>query len=184
MTVLERIFSYVCGSHHLWSPGGEALPFCQRCTGLYVGCALALALCVVFRPRPTLLVLGIHGLLLLLMVPFGYHLVWQNALIRTLTGQLFAFGLVYYLAFNPAAHLDLWGRNRRGNLGAYILWALAGTGALQIAVHAGGARTGTLLAWVGFAGLLGCAALVIANLVLLPPSMLRILLRRSAPSTR
>ncbi len=184
MTVLERIFSYVCGSHHLWAPGGEALPFCQRCTGLYVGCALAVVLYVVFRPRLTSLTLGIHGLFLLLMVPFGYHLVPQNALIRTLTGQLFAFGLVYYLVLNPAAQLNVWGRNGPGNLRAYIFWILGSIGALQIAVHAGGVRTGAALAWVGFAGLLGCAALAITNLVLLPPTMQRLLRRRSAPSTR
>lgn len=183
MTVLDQVFSYVCGSNHLWAPGGEVLPFCQRCTGLYVGCVFALVLYALFRPRPTSLVLWIHGLLLLLMVPFGYHLVPQNGVIRTLTGQLFAFGLVYYLMLSPAARLNIWSRARRENLRAYIFWLLGGIGALQIAVQAGGVRTGTVLAWAGLAGLVVYAALVVANLVLLWPAILHILRRTPAPST-
>jgi uncharacterized membrane protein len=182
MTVLDQIFSYVCRSPNIWAPGGEALPFCQRCTGLYVGCLLALVLCAVFRPRPTWPVVSMHGLLLVLMVPFGYHLVPQNAVIRMLSGQLFAFGLVYYLALNAAGRFNLWKENSGENVWGCVLWALAGITALQVAVQAGGLLTGAVLSWLGLAGLLGYAALVIANLALLPPAILGILRRQPAVS--
>ena len=179
----DQLFSYVCGQNQCWAPGGKFLPFCQRCTGLYVGGVLALILCALFRPRPTYRVLWIHGLLLLLMVPFGYHLVPQNAVIRTLAGQLFAFGLVYYLALNPAGHLHVWSQARRENARGYALGAVAGILALQFSVHLGGVGTSTALAWIGFAGLVAYAALVIANLVVLPPAIWRLLRRTPGPST-
>jgi uncharacterized membrane protein len=168
MAGLEQIFSFVCGSDHRWALGGELLPFCQRCTGLYVGGALAFLLYGLFRPRPTWRVLALHGLLLVQMAPFGYHWVAQNGAIRTLTGQLFAFGLVYYLMLNPAAQLGLWEKRRNGRPLAYALGGLLSLAGLQLAVHFGGSATGAIQAWMGFAGLLIYAALVLANFVALP----------------
>jgi len=126
---------------------------------------------------------------LLLMVPFGYHLVPQNAEIRTLTGQLFAFGLVYYLTLNPFFSSERWrplappaaglaGENLRG----YLLLALLSLPALQVAVHAGGATTAVLLSGLGFVGLLIYAALAGANLAVLSVTALYWL--RRAPSLR
>ena len=77
-----------------------------------VGAAVALVFYAVFRPRTSYVFLGIHGLLLLMMVPFGYHLVPQNASLRTLTGQLFAVGLVGYLWLLPASFSIAWGSLR------------------------------------------------------------------------
>lgn len=165
---LEYIFSYLCGSDHLWALGGEVLPFCQRCTGLYVGGALAFLLYSLFLPRPTWRALALHGLLLVQMAPFGYHWVAQNGAVRTLTGQLFAFGLVYYLMLNPAAQLGLWKESRKERPLLYALGGLLSLAALQLAVHWGGLATGVALAWTGFAGLLIYAALVLANFAALP----------------
>jgi uncharacterized membrane protein len=95
--VPDRLFSLVCGREHVWTLAGEPLPFCQRCTGLYVGGALAVLLLLLLRPRPTPNVLWVHGLLLLLMVPFGFNWIEQGPTVRMLTGQLFALGLVYFL---------------------------------------------------------------------------------------
>jgi uncharacterized membrane protein len=168
MAELRHIFSYVCGSPNIWSLGGELLPFCQRCTGLYVGGALAAVLYALFHPRPTRRALAFHGILLLQMAPFGYHWVAHNGTFRTLTGQLFAFALVYFLALNPAAQFGLWNKNHSGHLPSYTLGGLIGIAALQLAVHRGGAATGAALAWLGFAGLLVYAALVLVNFVALP----------------
>jgi uncharacterized membrane protein len=168
MSGLAHIFSYLCGSDHRWALGGEVLPFCQRCTGLYVGGVLAFLLYLLFRPRPTWRVLALHGLLLVQMAPFGYHWVAQNGAVRTLTGQLFAFGLVYYLMLNPTAQLDLWEKSRKDRLLLCALVGLLSLPALQLAVHLGGLATGAVLAWAGFAGLLIYAALTVANLVALP----------------
>jgi len=170
---LREVFALVCGRHHCWALGGVDLPFCQRCTGLYVGAALAVVLYAVFRPRPTYVSLAIHGLLLLLMVPFGYHLVPQNAALRTLTGQLFAVGLVGYLSLLPASRLGLPENANRHGLWAYVVGVLLSLGILQACVHVGGRPVGVVLAWLGFSGLLALAVLVAVNLVLLPGAVWR-----------
>lgn len=179
MSALDQVFAYVCAREHVWAPGGTPLPFCERCTGLYVGGALALLLYLLFRPRPTNRVLWAHGLLLLLMVPFGYHWVPQNDVLRTLTGQLFAFGLVYFLALNPAVSLNLW-QGRTEHVHAYAIGAAAATVGLQVAVRAGDARAGVALAWIGFAGLAAYAILAAANLVVLSSAAWRMVHRQSA----
>ena len=171
MSALTELFSYVCGQVNLWAPGGEALPFCQRCTGLYVGGAWAQVVWLAFRPRPTLRVLGMHGLLLVLMVPFGYHLVPQGGEVRTLTGMLFAIGLTYFLALNPALRWRPW-ESRTGNERAYWAALLLGAPLLLLAVHgeSGWGESGLaapVLAWMGVAGLMGFAGLTLANLALL-----------------
>ena len=166
MSGLTELFSYVCGQVNLWAPGGEALPFCQRCTGLYVGGAWAQAMWLAFRPRPTLRVLAMHGLLLLLMVPFGYHLVPQGGEVRTLTGMLFAVGLTYLLALNPALRWRPW-ESRTGNERAYWAAILLGSSLLLLAVREENGLSAPVLAGLGVAGLMGFAGLVLANLALL-----------------
>jgi uncharacterized membrane protein len=166
--VPDRLFSLVCGREHLWTLAGEPLPFCQRCTGLYVGGALAVLLLLLFRPRPTPLVLWVHGLLLLLMVPFGFDWIEQGPTVRTLTGQLFALGLIYYLGLAVALPLRLWSGSGPGHPRAYGLGALAGILALQAAVRVGGTATRALLTWTGAAGLAAYAVLLLANLIALP----------------
>ena len=151
---------------NLWSPGGDALPFCQRCTGLYVGGAWAQALWLAFRPRPTLRTLGLHGMLLLGMIPFGYHLVPQGGEVRTLTGVLFAVGLTYFLALNPALRWRHW-ENRSGNERAYWAGIFISLPLLLLAVHSESGLAATVLAWIGLAGLLGFAGLTLANLAVL-----------------
>jgi len=165
MSGLAGLFSHVCGQVNLWAPGGEALPFCQRCTGLYVGGAWAQLLWLAFRPRPTLRVLGMHGMLLVLMIPFGYHLVPQGGEVRTATGLLFAVGLTYFLAFNPAARWRPW-ENQRGNERAYWAGILVSLPLLLLAVHSESVLAAVVLAWLGVVGLLGFAGLALANLAL------------------
>jgi uncharacterized membrane protein len=108
MNDLRTLFSYVCGQQHCWVLGGQMLPFCQRCTGLYFGACCAIVLVAVVRPRPNALLYWVHGLFMLFMFPFGFHLVAHSARMRTLTGALFGFGLVYYLALNPFTSCRVW----------------------------------------------------------------------------
>lgn len=177
MAGLDQIFSYLCASDHRWVLGGELLPFCQRCTGLYVGGAMAAVLYALFRPRPTWRVLAVHALLLVQMAPFGYHWVAQNGAVRTLTGQLFAFGLVYALALNPTEQLGLWRKSRNERAALYALGGLLSIAALQLAVHWGAMATAVALAWTGFLGLLLFAALVLANFLALPWAIWELLRR-------
>ena len=103
---LTSLFSHVCGQglDHTWMPGGLALPVCQRCTGLYVGAAMAFVLHLLFRPQSTPAWRWAHGFFLLQMVPFGYHWLPQGAVVRAMTGVLFAFGLVSYFWLLPLGH--------------------------------------------------------------------------------
>lgn len=178
MGALQQLFSLVCGQVHNWTVGGEVLPFCQRCTGLYIGGLFALVLVILLRPRPTPLLLWAHGLAMLLMIPFGYHFVPQSAALRTLTGFIFAFGLTYYLALTPAQHFGLW--ERKGRAWPYTLAALAGAPMMLLAIHHGGPWTALALAVFGTLGLLSYALLLIANLSMLPSALRQIL--RPGPS--
>lgn len=179
MEHLRQIFAPVCGRVHCWAPGGQPLPFCQRCTGLYVGAVVGLALYVLFRPRPSNGFLWLHGLMLLVMVPFGYHWVPQNGAIRTLTGQLFAAGLVGYLTLLPAARWRCRPENDRRGFRAYAAGLVGSLLVLQVLVHLGGRPTGIVLSWLGLLGLVALAVLVVANLLLLPAAAWRVLRRRA-----
>lgn len=174
MECLADVLARVCGQDPCWVLGGEALPFCQRCTGLYVGAAVAAVLSLLFRPRPTNLSLGTHGLLLLLMVPFGYHLVPQNGVLRTLTGQLFAVGLVCYLSLLPGSRLGRWPRKDRAMPRAHAAGVLASLVIVQWTVHVGGRLAGAVLTWSGLVGLVVLAVLATANLLLLPLEIRRV----------
>jgi hypothetical protein len=182
MPPLEEFFSHVCGQEHVWDLGGQLLPFCQRCTGLYVSGAPVLFLFGIFRPRPSLVVLSVHGFLLLLMVPFGYHLVPQGAVVRTLTGQLFAVGMLYFLALIPAARMNFWGKTRRSSVRLYATGVFVSIVALQFAVHTGGPPTAMALTGLGVAGLVTYAALAVATVALLPRAVWRVVRRSSTTS--
>ncbi|HXX99697.1 MAG TPA: DUF2085 domain-containing protein [Candidatus Limnocylindrales bacterium] len=179
MTPLHDIFSLVCGQQHNSVVGGMELPFCQRCTGLYVGVVPALLVYLLCKPKPTARMLWVHGIFLLLMVPFGYHLVVQTGEIRMLTGQLFACGLVYYLTLLLS---DRWASWRKllplGDASYFALLALSLL-LLQIAVIWGGKRTNAILSWLGFGGLLLYALLVLVNLAFLAEAAWNALRRRA-----
>ena len=179
MPLLHPIFSLVCGQQHNWIVGGDALPFCQRCTGLYVGAVPALLAYLWFRPKATSGMLWVHGMCLLQMVPFGYHMIAQTGELRTLTGQLFAIGLVYYLTLLPG---DRWPPRQelsRSGMAGYFLSATAAVLLLQAAVNWGGPRTNNVLSWVGFTGLWIYGFLVLANFLILIIAALRLLDRRA-----
>lgn len=111
---LVSLFGFVCGRDpdHLWAPGGLVLPCCQRCVGLYVGAVLGVVLNALFRPRSTPAWRWLHGLFLLQMVPFGFHWIPQGPGVRTMTGLLFACGLVAFLWPVAVAAAKSFGRRR------------------------------------------------------------------------
>jgi len=98
--LLQHLFGWICGQNpdHTWSPGGELLPFCQRCTGLYVGACAAAVWHLLLRPAPTNHWLWLNGGFLLFMIPFGFHWLPQGPVLRAITGVLFGFGLVAFLS--------------------------------------------------------------------------------------
>jgi uncharacterized membrane protein len=166
--MLDLVFAHLCGRTvgHVWMTGGIELPCCQRCTGLYIGAFCAIALHLSFRLPPLSKYLWIPGLLLLQMVPFGFHLVSQGPLLRTLSGQLFAFGVVSFLWLMPGT--CLWRKRKpcKSKTWAYVLIVGATLLILPAVALRGGALSGILLSWLCFAGLLSLGLLVLANVVL------------------
>jgi uncharacterized membrane protein len=168
--MLHDAFSLVCGqaADRTWAPGGEWLPFCQRCTGLYVGAFAALALALVFRIQPGPRRLQFDGFCLLQMVPLGFHWVSQGAVVRTLSGWFFAFGLVDFLWLLPAAQCGFGQAGASAwRSGLQTLLFAAGLIGVLIAVLDGGVAAARALAWLGLAGLIGLALLVLSNFILL-----------------
>jgi uncharacterized membrane protein len=115
LEVLAHWFAAICGQDpgHTWAPGGILLPCCQRCTGLYVGAGAAALLHLWLRPKLSGRFLEIHGVFLVVMVPFGFHWVAQGPVLRTLTGVLFGFGVVTLLWLPLSQRADSRGRSRR-----------------------------------------------------------------------
>ena len=97
---LHQLFSHVCGQSlaHTWSPGGEVLPCCQRCTGVYVGAFIAGLLHLARPPQPTRFWRWLNGAFLLFMVPSGFYWIPQNPELRAASGILFGSGLVAFLS--------------------------------------------------------------------------------------
>ncbi len=166
METLHLFFSHICGQHHCWTMAGFVLPMCQRCTGLYVGGLWAMICLLAFRPRPTSRVLWAHGMMLLIMAPFGYHLIPHGAVVRVVTGLLFGFGLTYYLVLNPALQLALF--NKPANAPRYFFALAALVPAVLLAVRSDSIAVAWALSLAALGGVLLYAVLLATNIFLLP----------------
>lgn len=171
MELLAQIFSYVCGQLHLCMVSGEALPICERCTGLYVGGVYALMLLAVFRPRVSNLMLWVHGLCMLVMVPFGYHMIEHGSVLRIITGQVFAYGLTYFLLLLPAS--GEWKEGGAAKAVGYWFMIVAGIPLFLVVIRYGGHATAVLIACVALFGLVTYALLVSANLAIIADFLVR-----------
>lgn len=183
MEFLRIFFSYICGQQHTLVLGGITLPFCQRCIGLYVGAFVAIALVSWLRPRPGAFFYWLHGVFMLVMFPFGFHLVDHGALVRTFTGTLFAFGMVYFLMLNLLTRFHGWKPESRLRLALYLILLSVATLSLLVMIRYGQDGVAISLAVIGLLGFAGIATLTAANLMLLP-QILRTLLNRSAAPAR
>ena len=163
-----QIFSWVCGQNagHTWSPGGELLPMCQRCTGLYVGAALALVLLLVFRPRLNGRYRWIHVALVLGMIPFGFHLVPQGPVLRTVSGHYFSFGVIGLLWLLPGLKYSAPAGPAAGRGRLHVLLGVASVVLLPAIACWGGTPTALLLPWIGLTGLVAFAGLLLANIAI------------------
>ena len=162
LEMLSHLFGAVCGQNpgHTWAPGGILLPYCQRCTGLYVGACVAMWLHLWLRPKLSGRFLEIHGAFFLVVAPFAFHWVPQGPVLRTLTGVLFGFAVVTFL------WLPL--RGRAGDKPALSYLGLLGTTLVLVPLTAarGGASAAYALAGLAFCGAVTLLALVAANLAL------------------
>jgi len=183
LETVRHVSGWVCGQNpaHSWSPGGELLPLCQRCTGVYVGAFIAALFHLAWRPAPTTRWLWLNGAFLLLMVPFGFHWIPQNAELRCGSGIFFGFGLVGFLRLTLPGNLF---RRRRGDeartdigdhsepacVGCYQTFAASLLAALvlpPLLAENGNATAAGILVFACVAGALTLGALLLANLVYL-----------------
>jgi len=171
---LSELFFQVCNQalDRSWAPGGEGLPFCQRCTGLYVGASCAILVGWLPSARPHPLRLRLSLLCLVQMIPFGLHWIPHGPILRTLSGWIFAWGLVECLLLLPRqANLSRFASPRCA-LASYWIVGVLGPSSLLIAIFQGGSRTSHFLAGLGALGLLALAVLTVWNLFLLVPIFL------------
>jgi uncharacterized membrane protein len=157
---LTALFGLVCGQlpAHTSAPGGIALPFCQRCTGLYAGAAVAAVMHVVLRIRASERFLQVHGGLLLIMVPLGFHWLPQDELVRMMSGVVFGAGVVAYLWLTAAPRLLA-----LRPLSRTCSWIYAGAITATVALVPAAALFGGAAAWYALvlAALIGLASLVL-----------------------
>jgi len=168
MDELTWIFAAVCGQNpaHTWAPGGEFMPCCQRCTGLYAGALFAAVSQLWPKPRLTGQFLAIHGLFLLQMVPFGYHWLPQGPVLRTVTGILFGAGLATFLMLAPSSSRRSTRAPGSGRGPAYFI-ALGMAGGLVLELAESGRPTAaSLLTLLVTAGLLTLLGLLVVNAVM------------------
>jgi len=182
--LLRELFGQVCGqgSHPAWTPGGTPLICCQRCLGLYVGGLAAWALHLCWKPRLSRDFLAVHGALILLLAPFGWHWLPENPWLRTLTGFLCGAGIATFLWLVPAT--KVWRHPQltpaKGSR-KYAFGLGAASVGLLLAVQYGGTAAAWALNWLAAAGLVAFGALAILNIM---PLTAGVLPRPGQPKTR
>jgi len=97
--LLLSLFSLVCGENpnHLWEQGGQLLPCCQRCAGLYAGALAAAVSQLLCRPRLSQTYCWMHGLCLAQLGLFIFPWMPDSPFLRMDSGVLFGFGVVAFL---------------------------------------------------------------------------------------
>jgi len=163
--LLQSIFGWVCGQDpaHSWAPGGLTLPCCQRCLGLYVGACVAGLLHFAGRPRLSGRFLETHGLMLLMMVPLGFHWVAQGPAVRAVSGVLFGAGVVTFLWLPLSARLPV---RVAGRTSRYTAWLAITALAVPLLGEFGGWWAGVSLSALALAGMAALALLVGADVLL------------------
>lgn len=184
LEIFNHALSWVCGQNpdHTWMPGGLPLPCCQRCIGLYVGAGVAALLHIALKPQPTARFLQVHGLFLLLMVPFGFHWLPQGEVLRGWTGVLFGFGLVMFLSQTLSARSNDTenSTSRIGTVGLYWLGLVLTLLAVPVLGVWGGRGSSSVLSSLAALGALVLASLALANVGLAIASLARGSWRRKA----
>ncbi len=170
---LSSAFALVCGQNpdHTWMFAGAPLPFCERCTGLYVGACVAMIALRRFRPERTAAFLWTHVALLVLMGPFGFHLVPQEAVLRTVSGVWFGFGVI--------ALLNSWGPNPSpGSARGYWIVFILTLGAVPLAADSNSSLAYGVLSWLGSLG----AIFLLGSVLKLFVDFFRAVGHRAAPA--
>lgn len=170
LDVLHQFFGWVCGQNpsHTWAPGGEVLPCCQRCTGVYVGAFVATLLELAWRPAPTPHRLWLNGAFLLFMIPSAFYWIPQNPELRCASGIFFGFGLVAFLRLTLAwpkskTVSGVENKNSRLHLAVFTATLLATLVLTPLIAEHGNKLAADWLALLTAGGALALGALMLAN---------------------
>ncbi len=159
------------------------MPCCQRCAGLYTGALAAVLLHWICKPRLTGRFLEIHGLFLLVMIPFGYHWLPQGPALRAGTGVLFGFGLVTFLHLPllSALWFKPWGETPVAGRACRELIYFGGVMAMVLLVPLAGVWGGQTLFWLlsltSVGGFLILLVLVLACAIIPAGALVRVISR-------
>jgi uncharacterized membrane protein len=103
MEMIRYLFSFLCHQNAVrsFTIDGQALPFCQRCTGIYLGiglsCIFLLLMRYYKRGFPPYSIIGFNIISLLLMPVFGFHLLDPGPAWRLWSGLVFGNAVVFLL---------------------------------------------------------------------------------------
>ena len=185
MTLLHDLFGLVCHQDvsRSFTIAGTALPFCQRCTGLYLGLGIAFAAqCLAGsykRGLPSRAVFYTSVLCLLIMPVFGFHVLDPGPAWRFWSGLIYGNGIAHLLL--PATYaIGTRGRTIAQSQGpALVFWVqLAFVNTLPLWFPVQSAVFAYAVLAVACAGALGVAACLTACLVfLVQATFVRILLK-------
>jgi uncharacterized membrane protein len=162
MEVLVKYFSWLCGqaTDRSWLFGSEMFPLCERCTGIYAGAAIAMALFLWNRPRPSRTSLVAYGSLILQIIPAGLHWWFDTPALRTLSGAWFGIGLVGLLYHQPAIHYFSHAEKKKSPVVPMTFLLVTG---LVPLIERGDVVTGKVCADLVFLGLISIGGLIALN---------------------
>ncbi len=120
MSVISYVFSFLCSqdASRSFAIGGHLLPFCQRCTGVYLGLGISFVYLLASRhykkglPPRSIIYVNIASLLI--MPVFGFHFLDPGSAWRFWSGLIFGNAIASLLL--PAASIIC---NRGRTFGQY-----------------------------------------------------------------
>ena len=127
MSLISYIFSFLCSQDpsRSFEVAGHLLPFCQRCTGLYLGLGISFIYLLATRhyrkglPPRSILYVNIASLLM--MPIFGFHLLDPGPAWRFWSGLIYGNAIAFLLL--PAASII---RNKAKIQGSYTKASTSG----------------------------------------------------------
>ena len=175
----RQVFSFLCHQDpaRTFQPGSVPLALCARCVGVYMGFVLTIPMLFMLRFLSRSVATWLHGAFVLQVVVFGFHLIPHGLTLRTVSGQLFAVGVVYFVfraiwrakggpskTAGPSKTTGRW-------LMRYLLGTAQAVVLVQLLLRLGWAWAATLINILALAGLGAFAGLVAAFLVALSRSI-------------